>query len=70
MEADPTFHFYSNSIFPFLPFSREIILYLSNLQKINLFDLINKPDVIKGRSRTPKTSKAEFSMKIVEGLKL
>ena len=28
-----------------------------------LFDVINKPDVIRGRSRTPKTSKVEFYMK-------
>ena len=31
-------------------------LHLSNLQKINLFDVINKSDMIRGRSRTPKTS--------------
>ena len=31
-------------------------LHLSNLQKISLFDVINKSDIIKGRSRTPKTS--------------
>ena len=30
--------------------------YLSNLQKISLFDATNKPDIIRGRSRTPKTS--------------
>ena len=30
-------------------------LYLCNLQKISLFDVINKSDVIRGRSRTPKT---------------
>ena len=29
----------------------------SNLQKINVSDVINKPDVIRGGSRTPKTSK-------------
>ena len=46
-------------------FSREMILYLSNLQKINVFDIISKPDVIRGGSRTPKTSKTEFSMKTV-----
>ena len=31
-------------------------LHLSNLQKISLFDVINKSDVIRGRSSTPKTS--------------
>ena len=31
-------------------------LYISNLQKISLFDVINKSDVIRGRPRTPKTS--------------
>ena len=31
-------------------------LHLRNLQKISLLDVINKSDVIRGRSRTPKTS--------------
>ena len=48
----------------------EIILHLSNLQKINLFDVINKPDVIGGGFRASKTYKTEFSMKTVKGLKL
>ena len=53
------------------PFWKDIfILHLTNLQKISLFDVINKPDVIRGKSKTPTTSKTEFSMKIVNGLKL
>ena len=31
-------------------------LYLSNLQKVSLFDVIIKSDVIRGKSRTPKIS--------------
>ena len=30
----------------------DIILYLSNLQRISLFDVSNKPEVIRGGSRT------------------
>ena len=37
-------------------------LYLSNLQKTSLFDVINRSDVIRGRSKSP-----EFSMKKVKG---
>ena len=37
---------------------------------MSLFDVISKPDVIRGGSRTPTTSKTEVSMKIVNGLKL
>ena len=51
------------------PFSRDIMLYLINLQKITLFDVINKLDVIIGGSR-PLTSKTEFFVKIVDYLKL
>ena len=47
-----------------------IVLYLSNLQKVSLFDVINKSDVIRGRLGTPKTSSIEFYMKKVKGLKL
>ena len=46
------------------------LLYLSNLQKINLVDVINKPDVIRGGSRILKTYKMEFCMKTVKGWKL
>ena len=52
------------------PFSRDIFLYLSNLQKISLFDIINKPEVIRGEFRTNTASKTESSMKMVNGLKL
>ena len=52
------------------PFSTDIFLYLSNLQKISLFDIINKPEVIRGEFRTNTASKTESSMKIVNGLKL
>ena len=45
-------------------------LYLSNLQKINSLDVIDKPDVIKGASRTPKIFKTEFSVKTVKDFKL
>ena len=51
-------------------FSSDIFLYLSNLQKISLFDIINKPEVIRGELRTNTASKTESSMKIVNGLKL
>lgn len=53
------------------PFSIEIILYLINLQKISLFDdVINKADVVRVGSMNPTTSKTEFSMEIVNELKL
>ena len=50
-------------------FSKDIILYLSNLQRISLFDVNNKPDVIRGGFRAPTASKMEFSRKIVNDLK-
>ena len=50
-------------------FSKDIILYLSNLQRISLFDVNNKPDVIRGGSRDPTASKMEFYMKTVDDLK-
>ena len=31
-------------------------LYLTNLQKVSLFDVISKSDVIRGRSRIPIAS--------------
>ena len=37
-------------------------LYLSNLQKTSLFDVINRSDVIRGRSKSP-----EFYMRKVKG---
>ena len=58
------------TIFDLQALSRDTISCLSNLQKISLFDVINKPDVVRGGSRIPTTSKTEFSMKIVNGLKL
>ena len=36
------------------------ILHLSNLQKISLFDVTNKPDVIRGGSKIPTTSKGSL----------
>ena len=52
------------------PFSRNIFLYLSNLQKVSLIDAINKPEVIRGGSKTSTTSNTEFYMERVNGLKL
>ena len=45
-------------------------LQKSNLQKISLFDIINKIDLARCRSSTLKTSKIEFYMRNVKSLKL
>ena len=45
-------------------------LYQGNLQKIGLFYIINETDVIRGRSRTLKTSKIEFYVKNVKSFNL
>ena len=52
------------------PFWRKTILYCSNLQATNIFDVLNKSDFIRSGSRTQKTSNTEFSLKTVKGLKL
>ena len=64
-----TYSFQFGLVSTLQPFSRDIMLYLINLQKITLFDVINKLDVIIGGSR-PLTSKTEFFVKIVDYLKL
>ena len=44
--------------------------FVSKQFTISLYDVINKPDVIRDGSRTPTASKMEFSMNIVNGLKM
>ena len=59
-----------SSSFDLADLFKGIVLYLRNLQKIILFDVINKSDVIRGRPRTAKTSSIEFYMKKVKALTL